>query len=185
MPLLNKHFVLSILIFCVGVHSVTAQEFSSKYMATFFVGDSGTQYFIKPLRFDGQQYQGYLSIDFTFRHLKSLQVPVDAKFSFIRSNAVDRLDSLVIKTPKTNLVFREFTTLFISPYKHQRVHTRLSGVVPLDALLKVIGDDWWIIDAWSNGEYIRYVSSGKAKKALRKISRQMRPVFLNPAPTTR
>jgi hypothetical protein len=179
MRLLNQLFVLSILMHTVFVLPVAAQEFSSKYMATFFVGDSGTQYFIKPLRFDGQQYHGYLTIDFTFRHLSSNEVPVVAKFSFIKPQAVQDLDSLVIKTPKANLVLRNPATLFVSPYKIQKVHSRYTSTVLLPELLKVTGDDWWIIDAWSKGEYIRYVSSNRAKKALRKISRQFKPVFLS------
>lgn len=172
-------FALSIAALFCNINFSKGQEFSSKYISTFYVGDSGTQYFIKPLRFDGQQYHGYLTIDFTFRHLSSNEVPVVAKFSFIKPQAVQHLDSLVIKTPKANLVLRDPATLFVTPYKLQKVHSRYTSTVLLSELLKVTGDDWWIIDAWSKGEYIRYVSSNKAKKALRKISRQFRPVFLS------
>ena len=82
-----------------------------KLFETFFLGDQGTQYFIKPLSFKDNS-NNYLEMDITFRYLNKIQDSATINFSIYNKALIQAIDSLSIGNHSYSVTTKEIKYLF-------------------------------------------------------------------------
>lgn len=108
-------FILLILMIsgCFSIKPSTTNS-GKKYFETFYVGEAGTQYFIKPFLFKNDKSDEDLIVDITFRYRNEIRDSAIVNFSIKSSIMYKTIDSIKlsnndieIKTSKVELLFNE------------------------------------------------------------------------------
>ncbi len=108
-------FILLFLMFsgCLSIKPSTTKS-GKKYFETFYVGEEGTQYFIKPILFKDEKSNEDLILDITFRYRNEIKDSAIVNFSIKNSIIYKTIDSLklsnkdiTIKSDKVELLFNE------------------------------------------------------------------------------
>ncbi|HPF01246.1 MAG TPA: hypothetical protein PKY63_11305 [Bacteroidales bacterium] len=144
---------------------------------TFYTGDSGVQYFIKPLNYSTDDKSVLLRIDFAFRYLDSNDCPVITNISLINKSAFIMADSLSF-SGIDNAVFKGNTPkLLFKEVRSKSYITRYSSEVRLNKLT----------DFFKNGKSSVFLNSGanhfvfhpvkKTKRHIEKLNRNVFPCF--------
>lgn len=121
-------FALSALVACAGFKG-NASKYSGAHYAEFFVNDSTSQYFIKPLDFAGT---GDLRIDFTFRKVKQAFPPVVVNLSILTEQPVS-VREILLRAGSATLSPQDMQLLFKEKQKKYYVQ-RYSLVIPYEEL---------------------------------------------------
>jgi len=118
--------IAAILIFssCMGAKSGARKSGASLY-ETFFVGDEGTLYFIKPLSFTGAGNDELLA-DFTFRYKDQIKDSVTFNFSIISNEKLKMINEVLFIAENISLK-GENTTLLFNDKKGNQFISRFSG----------------------------------------------------------
>ncbi|MFV0541845.1 MAG: hypothetical protein ACK5MZ_11550 [Aestuariibaculum sp.] len=145
----------------------------------FFVGEEGTQYFIKPLAFKGEDNNEYLEMDFTFRYKKVLKDTDSASIniSLITQNITKTVDSLLIGNGKTTIKIKNLDFLFTDRKKDLflgRFNSKIS-LVDLDTLFK--NSEWNLTLYNSNTSILKFSSESSTKKNVEKINYELFGTF--------
>jgi hypothetical protein len=82
---------------CIGIKPANSSK-ANRYFETFYVGDEGIQYFIKPIVFSGTE-KSALKGDFNFRTKGSSTSEVIFNFSILGNSFYKSVDSIVLKNP--------------------------------------------------------------------------------------
>lgn len=121
--LISLIFLLLIFSGCLSIKPSTNKS-GKKYFETFFVGEDGTQYFIKPFLFKDEKSNEELLLDITFRYKNEIKDSAIVNFSINSSAIYKNIDNfklsnseIVIKSNNIELLFNEKSkTGFISRY---------------------------------------------------------------------
>ncbi|MFO8086449.1 MAG: hypothetical protein R6T91_01410 [Bacteroidales bacterium] len=99
---------------CISYKPQNAKKVRGKLYEEFFAGDEGMQYFIKPLKFEGQESDYIVFADFTFRVREEIRAEdsVVLNFSLLSKSSVAVIDSIALKTSRSISVIRELDLLF-------------------------------------------------------------------------
>ena len=163
-------FLIFFMTSCGGIKPSGTKSASSLY-ETFYVGEAGIQYFIKPLRFESAT-KSSVETDFTFRVKKEIQ-PRDSvivNFSLFSSKVIKEIDSLVIQSngKRCVLPYKEYIytekegNLFVS---------RFSTKGKLSSLETVFQDaNWEILLYSSETKKEKFNISNKTEKKIMKIN---------------
>lgn len=138
-----------------------------KLYETFFVGDQGTQYFIKPLKFTSET-ENHLLMDITFRIKNEIKDSAFVNFSIVNKELVKKLDSLVVKCPNYSFSITNFNNLFVE-HSNGLINSRFSSRAKIIDIKNVFNQPDWIINQYSNGKSITYKSSKKLNSKIKKI----------------
>ncbi len=154
-------FILLMLIFsgCLSIKPSTTKS-GKKYFETFYVGEEGTQYFIKPILFKDEKLNEDLILDITFRHRNEIKDSATVNFSIKSPIIYKTLDSLKllnkdieINTNKVELLFNEKNkTGFISRYA-----TKFS----LKEMKEMFKNEAWEIKIYNQNKITNYVANKK------------------------
>lgn len=166
--------ILAILTSCMSVRPGGAKS-GKKLYETFFVGDEGTQYFIKPLAFTNERNEE-LKLDFTFRYRNEIKDSAAINASFISNDLIRNIDSLKITNEFVNIVFKDMTYLF-SEKKKNAYNNRFSAKTDLLKVTKLFNSIDWEIWMYKNGKPTRYSAAKKTEKSLDKLSQQLFVLF--------
>jgi hypothetical protein len=146
-----------------------------KLFETFYTGETGTQYFIKPLSFlDGKDI---LQADFTFRYLDRLQDSATVNFSLYQAAMVRQVDSLVLIAGKKQVTLHRPALLFNE--KHGKgFHSRFSGKVALETLDALFKQPVaWSVQTAVAGRQQNYQPDSRSAKALKKLRENLFILF--------
>lgn len=135
---------------------------------TFYVGEGGTQYFIKPLFFLNSQNKEELHIDFTFRYKNEVKDSVILNLSLLSSDIFKSIDSLSLSNTTYKIISKNNKLLF-NEKRNKFFNSRFSTKISLIELNKMFGSDDWKIIVYSGGTYFTYASEKKTKKAIKKL----------------
>lgn len=80
---------------CISV-TPTSLKTGKNYFETFYAGDEGTQYFIKPIVFKNENSKEEFILDLTFRYKNEVVDSVIVNFSINSSNMYKNIDSLIM-----------------------------------------------------------------------------------------
>ncbi|MFK7776389.1 MAG: hypothetical protein AB8F94_29980 [Saprospiraceae bacterium] len=174
----NTHFsnlIPLLLAFCIfplgGCFSVkpAAKKGARNLVETFYLGDKGTQYFIKPLLFKSVDDKSELRLDATFRYKEELSDSVALNISLIGNRSYREVELLEISNPSTKAAATEFNFLFNEVQKKNFV-SRFSTKITLNDLKQLFNNAEWTIRLRAIGDNnYEFQPSKKSKKSINKI----------------
>jgi hypothetical protein len=159
-------FILISLTFsgCLSIKPSTTKS-GKNYFETFFVGEEGTQYFIKPILFKDEKSNEDLILDITFRYRNEIKDSAIVNISIKSSIIYKTIDSLKlsnkiieIKSNKIELLFNEKNkTGFTSRYS-----TKFS----LKEIKEMFNNDAWEVIIYNQNKISKYKPHRKTIKAI-------------------
>ena len=168
-------FLILIIPSCLTIKP-SAVKSGKKLYETFFVGEEGTQYFIKPLIFETIDSEDNLQIDFTFRYKNELNNIATINYSIVKDEIMRNVDSLIIISPPNKVTCSVNKLLFNEKRNksyNSRFTTKISSLM-LNNLFK--SNEWEIKIHLNNKKYIFYPSR-KTKKGINKINNNLFVLF--------
>jgi hypothetical protein len=135
---------------CLSIKPSTTKS-GKKYFETFYVGEEGTQYFIKPILFKDEKSNEDLVLDITFRYRNEIKDSAIVNFSIKSPMIYKTIDSLklsnkniAIKSNKLELLFNEKNkTGFTSRYS-----TKFS----LNEMKEMFTNDAWEVNIYNQNK---------------------------------
>ena len=168
--LFSSIFLFFFLISCGGIKLAGGKSGKSLY-ETFYVGEEGMQYFIKPLNFKNEKSK--LLLDITFRHKDEVQDSATLNFSIKGQRLIKQIDKLTLFASTDNATFsvssHNVEYIFAERDKKEFV-SRFSTKVPLIELKELFEKSNWKIniktEEISNQEYHSTSSTQKKIQTL-------------------
>jgi len=158
--------LIGILVGCRAVKPSGVRSGKNLY-ETFYVGNSTTQYFIKPLRYQGQNSS--LIIDYTFRYPDSASTDVVVNFSVISDSVLSDVEELRMG----NTVVQDVKSLYNETSKKQFL-SRLTGQTSIkDLKAYVIDKEHNITIKRNNSKTTTFMPSAKTEGTLQKLSQNL------------
>jgi hypothetical protein len=146
-----------------------AVKSAKKLYETFFVGEEGTQYFIKPLFFKSSDNDNQIDIDFTFRYKNKIEGTSVINYSFLTNKVIKTLDSLVIENSNYKMTLSKNDLLFNERNK-QGFKSRFTTKLPLDQLSLLFNNSNWHINIYFNGSKDSFSPSKRTKKNIKALN---------------
>lgn len=159
-------FVLSTLLLCscLSIKPTTTKS-GKQYFETFYVGEEGTQYFIKPILLTSDTPKENLHIDYTFRYKNEIKDSSIINFSIKSLKNYTSIDSLKITT--TNITFKSHKVLLLFNEKSNDMFTsRFTTKVSLQTTKKLFSSNKWIIYIYNNNKETRYTPNKRSNKII-------------------
>ncbi|PWH82256.1 hypothetical protein DIT68_14220 [Brumimicrobium oceani] len=153
-----------------------ATKSGKKYYETFFVGEEGTQFFVKPFIFENRKLNEEAHLDFTFRYKDNLNSNARINYSLYVNEIIRTVDSMNITTPIINITNTENTLLFNERTKNN-FKSRFSTEVPMRSLKKLFENDDWEIHVYAQGKKHTFYSSNKTNKKVEALNHNVFVLF--------
>lgn len=159
---------------CLGVKTSAGNSRKSG-VETFFVGDEGTQYFIKPLIFRDAA-NNELQLDITFRYKDRLKDSATVNASLIGKEIVRNVDSLKISTDSVSAMLHPFRYLFADRARDQ-FNSRFSTREDLKQVAELFNHNNWKIILYRQGKQIEYSSPKATSKQIGQLKYRVFALF--------
>ena len=175
--LIKKAFIFVILIIFSSCLSIkpSGLKTGGKLYETFFVGEDGTQYFIKPLIFS-KKLDEELKLDITFRYKNEIKDSAVLNISFFSKELFKTADSLKIDNDTIDITLKRFNYLF-SERDKKLYNCRFSVKVDLINLKNLFNRGNWNLLLYKNGMSTDYTSLKTTKKKIEKINYEIFLLF--------
>ena len=152
-----------------------ATKSAKKYYETFYVGQEGTQYFVKPLTFNKEDSDEKLLLDITFRYKKVVKDSSKLNFSVRSSQQLMKyIDSLKISNDHHDILSDDVNLLF-NEKDDDEFLSRFTTQVPLENTRQLFDNNNWEFTIYSND--IHRLSFNPAKRAQKAIKALSNNVF--------
>lgn len=158
---------------CMAYKPAASKGFGSHY-EIFPLGDAGTQYFIKPLRFQARRGYG-LQADITFRHLTPTSGLATLNFTLKSPEAMLPPERLAISNGRHTLELQAIKPLFTQAGK-QYVEHRYTSTVDLPELLRLFENPDWVWALTLEGQSSQYHTPGATRRTLEELGRLVQPL---------
>ncbi len=142
-----------------------------KYYESFFVGEEGTQYFIKPLSFESAD--GQLILDIVFRYNNEIKGNATINYSIISSELFKIPGKVTLQNPLHEVTANDAKLLF-NERDGKRYLSRFSVTIPLADLITLFKDNNWQIlvrhDALQTTTEMPFKPGKKTRKIIDKLN---------------
>ena len=135
---------------------------------SFFVGEEGVQYFIKPLVLFNVENKEKVYVDFTFRYKDEIKDSAIVNLSFEGSNIYKRIDSLTFSNTRQKTNREEVRLLFNNRSKDLYV-SRFTTNISLLEVHEMFSDADWLLIAYKSDHYNTYQTTKRTKRAINKL----------------
>lgn len=170
--------MLFLYIFCfivnIGCFSLkpAAEKSGKNLFETFYVGEEGLQYFIKPLFLENNEHKQKVFIDYTFRYKNkvTLQDSVITNISIIgQYSLLNKVNYISLNNSKCKVSLNNIKLLFNE--KHKDYYSqRLTSKISLLELQQFFSDNDWYINIQSEKVEMRYTTTSRTKKRIKNIN---------------
>jgi len=144
---------------------------NSKLFESFFVGESGIQYFIKPLEFRGEN-KTKLLMDITIIMKNVNENKATVNFSLIGNKVITIIDSMSITQSNQKMFLQNIEPLFFEKQKNHFV-ARYTSKANTEKIIYYFKRNNWNIHIYSDNEKYGYVSSEKTAKKIKYINKNL------------
>lgn len=141
----------------------------------FYIGDEGTQYFIKPLAFESPD-ESEILLDMTFKHKDEVRDSAIVNMSIILMEVVRDLETVTISNSSTNVVVDQLEFMF-SERKKKHYVNRYSCKMPLSRVVKLFEDNTWSVTITHGGSQTSFMGTRSARKKIEKLDYQIFDLF--------
>lgn len=138
---------------------------------TFFTGETGTQYFLKPLTFCNNSNKE-LKIDFTFIYKIEITDSAIVNISYLSNQLLKNIDSIKIENEETTVLNREAKYMF-SERSKKIYNCRYTSKISLSDVVKLFEKNNWKISLYQNGESIEFTTPKTTLKKINKLNYQI------------
>ena len=176
-PFLKSGIILCILITissCLGMKPGGGSS-GKKLYETFFVGEEGTQYFIKPLLFCNKLKEE-LKFDMTFRYKSEIKDSAVINITLISKEIVKNIDSLQISSGTNVTSINEAKYMFCERDKETYI-CRFSTKVKLSDVEKLFDNNSWNIILYKQSGSNEFTTPNSTKKSIEKINYEIFSMF--------
>jgi hypothetical protein len=173
---INKNTSFSAIFFIIGTIALMTGCLSVKNSSansgmnlfeTFFVGDDGIQYFIKPLTFMDDN-KNRLILDITFRYKDKIKDSASVNISFINSEIIRDIDSLKLSNNTVSIVSKNFKYLFSERMKSE-FNSRYTTKSPLLDIYRLFDNENWNVIVYTKNKQTQYYTPENTKKKIIKL----------------
>lgn len=151
---------------CLSVKNGSANSGMNLY-ETFFVGDDGIQYFIKPLTFKDDN-KNRLILDITFRYKDKIKDSASINISFRNSEIIRDIDSLKLSNNSVSIVNKNFKYLFAERMQSE-FNSRYTTKSPLVDIYRLFDNNNWTLIIYTKKKDTKYYIPDNTKKKIDKL----------------
>ena len=152
---------------CFNVKPSTPSAASHLY-ETYYAGDQGIQYFIKPMSFENV-HREFFVLDITFRYKKVLKDSATINFSVLSRNHVPGIDSIRINN---TVLIKEIGYLYAENYRSGFLH-RGTFKMPQADVSKLFDNNRWNIVVYQKNGVGNYRTTRKTAKKILKLKKNI------------
>jgi hypothetical protein len=163
-----KGGVLCFLIITTGCKTLKSYE-------TFFVGEQGTQYFIKPIPFKNEAGEK-AELDFSFRYRSEVKDSVTINMTFYNKDLIKSIDSCRLSNDVLSFKLRSLSLLFLER-EGKTNNLRYSGKASLADVTKLFGQEKWTIMVHFPKSSAKYLPSSKTSKKIKSLNHNIFSLF--------
>lgn len=169
----TSFFICFTLIFCLvfGTFSCISLKPNSskdakKLYVSFYRGELGMQYFIKPLSLKGKDNTSF-NVDFTFREAAANEdsVKVVMNGSLFTEKKLSKIDSLQFHFSNTTCTLNNFDILY-KEKEGKNYIIRSTSLLKFQDCLSLFKQENWIFHLYSGSEKFKLVSTKKTNRAI-------------------
>ena len=161
---------------CLGVKPATSGG-GKKYFESYYVGDEGNQYFIKPLVLVSEYKEEKATLDISFRSKESLQGTAQVNFSVYMPEAVHSLKDAYLYVNDTSFELSDIKLLFVEKEKNG-FQSRFSTTVPAEKLRSIFNtSDWQLVIIKEKGKTYKFDTASSSKKRIEAINTNLFTIF--------
>lgn len=168
----NFKFVSFILIpiMCSGCLSIKPSTTKSgkNYFETFFVGEEGTQYFIRPILFKDEKSNEDLILDITFRYRNEIKDSAIVNFSIKSSIIYKTIDSIKLLS-KDNKIESDQIVLLFNEKSKTGFTSRYSTRFSLNEIKEMFNNDAWEMIIYNENKITSYKPHRKTIRAINAV----------------
>lgn len=146
---------------------------ANKLYETFYVGEEGIQYFIKPLTFKGENSE--LLLDITFRHKDKVQDSATLNFSIQGEELIKQIDTLTLSNSQlsSSIISSKIEYMFSERTKKGYI-SRFSTKIDLMNIEKLFKNSDWIINTKSKETPRKeYIFTSSTRKSIEKLNQNI------------
>jgi len=163
----NKRIFLLISVFCLLITSCqnlySTSKRQSKFYKTFFAGEEGTRYFIKPITLQNKKES--IDIDITFTSSTILKDSATINYSLQTNQLIKKLQKFYITNGADTLYISGNHLLFLDRNKKNYI-SRFSGRMPAEDLKKLFANNKWTATIVSRNEIKHFDSKKRTSKVI-------------------
>jgi len=152
---------------CLSIKPSTTKS-GKNYFETFFVGEEGTQYFIKPILFIDEKSSENLILDITFRYRNEIKDSATVNFSIKSSTLYKTIDSLDISN-KDNKIESDQLVLLFNEKSKTGFTSRYSTRFRLNEIKEIFNNDTWEITIYNQNKVTKYKPHKKTTRAINAV----------------
>jgi len=142
---------------------------------TFFVGEEGTQYYIKPLAFETEEGDELL-MDVTFRYKDEIKDSAVINFTIVLEQLVKSLGIVTISNSTTTYVVDEYELLFAEK-DGDDFKSRFSIKIPMFEFDKLMKNPNWIFTLDQDDSRYRYFTTSSTAENLNILNDDLFVIF--------
>ena len=180
---MKKNFTCTLLLLasllissCALTIKPAATKSAKSYYESFFVGEGGTQYFIKPIEFKSENSQNKLFFDLTFRYKNELKDSATINFSIESDYIVKEVNDIAF-TNATSTVFSDGISLLFNEKKGQKFTSRFSAQCSTKEIIDLFNDSAIKININTNNTSLSFLPDKNAQKIIRSLNNNLYILF--------
>ena len=154
--------------------SPSSEKSATKLYESFYVGDDGTQYFIKPLVLKGNN--GVLALDLTFRYKDEVKDSATAKFTLKSESLIKRISLINWKTDQLNYQTKKVDLLF-NEKKKKYFKNRFEMKIPVSTLDSIFNNTKWDISLNTDNGDFSFFTEKRIQKRIKNLQDYLFVIF--------
>lgn len=143
---------------------------------TFYVGEDGTQYFIKPLFFSNTENKDVMDMDFTFRYKNEVKDSVIVNFAIRSEKIIKQIDRLTLSNATQSIESNDVELLFNEKRKNE-FYSRFSTKITMVEFNQMFENFDWKTVVVTDGASQTFEAEKKTKKSLSKLADKVFIIF--------
>ncbi|KAB1066283.1 hypothetical protein [Salibacter halophilus] len=158
--------IISLFLF-VGCGSMGGGSHRGKLYRSFYLKEGGLKYFIKPMKFKGEDAE--LLVDFNIESVKGNIAVVN--FSIFHEKPLKKLSSFEISNPDTSIKAGEIESMFVELESNNEYESRFTSHIPNSGLKHIFQNQHWTIKAVEAKTKLEFEPKRSTEKDIEKINK--------------
>ncbi len=173
--IISLFFVLILFSSCLALKPGAVKS-GSNLFESFFVGEFGTQYFIKPLLFEDKKSSSDLQIDFTFRYKNKIDGNSTVNFGITDNQLFKSIKRLHFTNGNSSFECSNIKFLF-NEKKGNSFYSRFTTEIELEKLKQLFSSTNWEINIEQNNLNRIFVLNKQTTKSIERLNENLFILF--------
>ena len=152
---------------CLSLKNSTSKSGKKNY-ESFYVGEEGNQYFIKPISFINSQTDELILVDFTFRFKNEIKDSAIINFSIVGPTIYKNIDQLILSNKLMSIKSSNVMPIFHEKNGKNYV-SRFTAKIPLSELKDIYNNNEWIFELITKELVLKLTPLNKTKKIIKNL----------------